>query len=422
MLVLLFSHAVLAEPKVDSVSLEPNYVQAGEDVEVYIKISEALVARQLYSQVSGDGGIPVKQDKNIRYVGVLTPKDDYAGRQVIIKNPSKNIGHLFTGESWTIPYTITILDDTAPGDLKLEFRVLRNDVEPNELMIAREIIIPVQGNVMFSTVSDNKLSFGENKVKVEVENVGGGVARQTMASLESLELITVTGSNTIFLSDFAHEDRKTAEFTVFVDSKASLGAYSLPMTLSYLERDGSRKTKEFMLGLQLDAEPQIHLNAEARDRMGGGSSGTVTVNVVNNGLVDVEFVDLELLDTEHYSVVGANRVYVGKIDSDDTEREDFTIKVSDGVDMNSLTLKAKLYYTKENSARKYSMEYAPAIKIFTNEELRMNGETSTVGRILGLILLVIVLVAGYFALWILLNVIWLVKSIINRKLFKRGRS
>ncbi|MBD3260249.1 MAG: hypothetical protein GF334_01005, partial [Candidatus Altiarchaeales archaeon] len=104
MVFLLLSGWVLAEPRIDSVSIQPDYVEAGYDIDVKVKVSEGLVKRNLYSAQRQNGSKIPQQDTESYYVGTLSPANRYTNQQAIITEPERDIGHLFSGESWTVPF------------------------------------------------------------------------------------------------------------------------------------------------------------------------------------------------------------------------------------------------------------------------------------------------------------------------------
>lgn len=409
---------VQAEAKIDSVSIDPGYVQAGYDVDVKVKISEGLVARKIYATQWVNGSkIPI-QDKSVRYKGALLPKDGYTKNQAIIKQDNQYVGYLNPGESWTVPFDVKIKSDTDPVNLTFEFKVLRADID-DEVEVSREIVIPVEGKIKFSLVADNKLEYGTNDVKIYITNQGGDVARQVSVKLKNTGPITVTGSDTMYLGDLSRTQAR-APFTVYVETGAELGAYMMPVTVSYLDRDGAEKTENFNIGLQVDAEPRVQVTAETAEKIASGKEGEVEINVINNGFVDVEFVNLELLDTEQYTVTGNRQVYIGSLESDDTDSEEFTIKVSESVDDETLTLKAKVAYNKEKSGSDYEVEYQPRVNLASKSELDAeNGGIDGGQRMTTILLAVPALIIGYLAVWFVFKLVGLTTSYLNRKLFQR---
>jgi hypothetical protein len=114
--------------------------------------------------------------------------------------------------------------------------------------------------------------------------------------------------------------------------------------------------------------------------------GTITLNIINKGLIDAKFMNVVVKDTENYEVVSSNEEYIGNVDSDDFETTDITIMRKNM--QNPFDLQFDVTYLDANNNEYMSSEII-SVKLYPGE----NGGFGF-GSIL---LIIIVLIVGYVA-------------------------
>ena len=120
----------------------------------------------------------------------------------------------------------------------------------------------------------------------------------------------------------------------------------------------------------------------------GGKSGSFTIEMANIGGVNVDALELWLLPSNDYKLLSASDyVYLGKLESDDTESEDFNIYVNE--DVTEVNIPVKLVY--EYNDEEYSKESQLILRLLTDEEAKKVGlvKSSNMPYILGAVVIVI---------------------------------
>ena len=56
-----------------------------------------------------------------------------------------------------------------------------------------------------------------------------------------------------------------------------------------------------------------------------GSENKISAKVINKGLSDVKFLEIELKKSSYYSITSPERVYIGDLDSNDFDSGEFTV-------------------------------------------------------------------------------------------------
>jgi len=412
---------VKSEIRIDSVMWDPSYIEAGDEVTVYVKFVNRPIERTWAIENPDD--IARAQDPSIFYKARLELADDLAERYVIIKKDTKNVGHLFTGESWTTPFDIKIRESAVATSYKMRFSVIETDMDgaKEEVVKFYEFYLPVKGVVKFDVDSDNLVKLGSiSDITVNIKNEGAGDARHVMIKLDLSKPFTPVRTSEKYVGDFMGRESKNITFKVSVDSETEALVYKIPLTITYIGDNGTEEKVSRDIGVKMDATPDMTIGLESADTFTQGSTGKVTIEVVNEGFVDAKFVKLTLEPTDDYEVVSINEFYIGNLDSDDIETDDFTIKISDSVDKEELPLKVKLQYKGEGSDVKYTKEGTIDLNILSKEDYaaKFQGD-GTSSMIIGVLIAIPVIFIAVLVLWFVYKLFDLVKDYLNRKLFSR---
>ncbi len=127
------------------------------------------------------------------------------------------------------------------------------------------------------------------------------------------------------------------------------------------------------------------------DLITGGKKGTFTIEIANAGGEDIESLQLELLNSPDYKLLSTSEyVYIGNLEADDTESEDFSVYVDE--DKTSVGIPLKLTY--EVNDKEYQQDFLLSLNLLTKSEAKKIGliTTSYTPVIITIIVLVIVLV------------------------------
>jgi hypothetical protein len=130
------------------------------------------------------------------------------------------------------------------------------------------------------------------------------------------------------------------------------------------------------------------------DIITSGSSGKFTIEIANVGRQNIESLELELLESEDYKLLStSNYVYLGDLEFDDTETEDFSVYVKEGT--NEVKIPLRLKY--EVNDKIYEQNYDLSLNLLTEKEAKKIGliKTSYKTYIIAFIILVIALIVIY---------------------------
>jgi len=409
-----------AEARIDSVSFDPNYIEPGNEVNIYVKFHEQPVRRDI---LRGAPSTVAADNPDMLYKAELAPADDITKNYIIIKESKRNIGHLFIGESWTTPFSIKVKEDAPITTYKLDFILKYYNLNETVEEIARtyEFDMSVRGIVKFDVKTANVMRLGDiNNLVLTVSNVGGGSARHVSVSLNASAPFTTLENSEAYLGDFNGLETKDAKFKISVGTDASPKAYEIPVQISYIDSNGSTSTIKKNVGVWVEDEPKVSLALEGTTKFVKGSKGKVTINVYNKGFSEVKFLTLQLLPANGYTITSQDTSYIGNLDSDDSEAEDFEIAVSSMAPNGKLSLPVTLEYTEKNTNRVHTLNENLTISVMTSAEYAQEtSQQGTLSRISGVIMILPVLVVAYVLLWLVYKIATAITTYLNRRLFSK---
>ncbi len=170
--------------------------------------------------------------------------------------------------------------------------------------------------------------------------------------------------------------------------------YLIPLTLEYEDDSGNLFTKDLKLTATVDNYAELMSYISDSDNFIAGSTGEVTISLANIGIAKVKALNIEIIDTEEYDVLSPKKDYIGDVDADDVESEDFKLYINPEA-KEKITLKLKINYRDEKN-KVSSDEIEVPLKIYEPSELKKYGLVSN-GTSTYIIIAIIVLAGiGYF--------------------------
>lgn len=240
---------------------------------------------------------------------------------------------------------LVYVNDEAPtnANIELSYSMQNSDVNVNKFIpirIGDELPVvtiasttstpstPSPGEEFVWTINvrnDASNSIRDVKLTLDVEEVISG-----QAVVRNLPFIPMSGTNEKNLNIIVPQQTASFSFNMIVDPSARTNVYKVPAILSYTDINGNVREESFVLGKQVNSEPELHLAIDSSNVNTNNRQGDVTFIVTNSGLADIKLASIEILPGESYEIVSSNnRVYLGNIESDDFDTARFTLKTSE---------------------------------------------------------------------------------------------
>lgn len=206
--------------------------------------------------------------------------------------------------------------------------------------------------------------------------------------LSSSEIpISPAGSSTQIIDEIKDNDKENVEFDVIVLPNAKPGIYKIPVLITY-----NNITKEDVISFIIDTEAKLTLSVGEPDFIVGERS-TIDIKIINNGLADVQFLNIKLGNSAFYDVISSREIYIGDLDSDDYDTAEFDIKINYPLP-GDLPIRVYVEYT-DKLNNQHSITETVEIDVYTEKEAKNLGLIQTNNNrpiIAGVVALLIILI------------------------------
>lgn len=192
------------------------------------------------------------------------------------------------------------------------------------------------------------------------------------------------------------EGRKISSEAVFADFKLRVDPEAVDGEHELIVNIYNGKTKiaykdQFFVDIEhekISLKPYI----AASDIILADSKGSITIDIANSGGYTVEALELELLPSPDYKLLSTSSyVYIGDVDADDIESEDFDIYVDKNVQQVKIPL--RLSYEVDDHA--YTDDHVLTLNLLTTSEAKKLGLVKS-NMTLWIVVILVALVVGYF--------------------------
>jgi hypothetical protein len=234
----------------------------------------------------------------------------------------------------------------------------------------------------------------QNDVTISVKNMADSPMRSVSVSL-SLEGTTPfapIGSGTEKRA-YSIQPGQTQNFTfgLLTSPDTALGLYKIPIAIEYIDEANNNHTISDILGIVVNAKPEISVRIDSSAIKSAGSSGKITLKLVNLGIGDVRFLNLKFSDTPDLTIVSGNEQYIGQLSSDDYDTADinaYVARANEGI----VEIPVTLDYS-DAMGNSYEQNESVVLRIYSAAEQRKLGISSKTSP-LWILLIVIIIAVG----------------------------
>ena len=191
------------------------------------------------------------------------------------------------------------------------------------LFFALILTLNLASAMIVKSVDANNFQPGSQQdISVEVKNTLNEDVQDVSLTLDMTSLpFSVINSGDSF-NEILSDDTENFDFAIKTSNDAKAGNYQIPYTLSY-SINNTPQTKKGTFGLTIEASPELTYSVSAENPVVGGK-GKIVLSIVNQGLGDAKFVSATIIP-EGYTLLSDNNVYIGTINSDDSQSESFDV-------------------------------------------------------------------------------------------------
>ena len=216
------------------------------------------------------------------------------------------------------------------------------------------------------------------EVRFKVENLGGETTQDIILELlPSYPFTLYTGTEARNIGKLragqTGADAVIVDYKLKVDEKAVEGDNEIEMKIkSGGTVINSYTQDEFMIDVNEYTKPDLQVYIRDKTILLPNTKGTVTIEVANVDITDIKFLQFTLLPSEDYHLLSSSGyVYMGDVDSDDTESEEFEIFIGDVKD-GVVDIPVKLVYQDSNE-NKFEEVRDLGFNVYSSGELSKYG-------------------------------------------------
>ncbi|PIU30560.1 hypothetical protein COT07_00050 [Candidatus Woesearchaeota archaeon CG07_land_8_20_14_0_80_44_23] len=365
--------------RVNMINQEPDPVDAGQYVTVKFRVEN----------------IGIDMAKNV--VFQLMP--DFPFSLDPGTNATKSVGSLVgvqdANNAVTLEYRIKVDQQALSGSTNLKLRYNIDSSGWVELPAFQVRVRRYFLGLSIDSIATSQEYFEpgrQNDVTISVKNMADSPMRSVSVSL-SLEGTTPfapIGSGTEKRA-YSIQPGQTQNFTfqLLTSPDTILGLYKISIAIEYIDEANNNHTISDILGIVVNAKPEISVRIDSSAIKSAGSSGKITLKLVNLGIGDVRFLNLKFSDTPDLTIVSGNEQYIGQLSSDDYDTADinaYVARANEGI----VEIPVTLDYS-DAMGNSYEQNESVVLRIYSAAEQRRLGISS--GKSPLWILLIVIIIA-----------------------------
>jgi len=373
--------------EVTLVSQSPDPVEPGQIVKVKFKVENEG------AQTSSD------------VVARLLPKYPFT---IYGDEEEKNLGIIRTSSTGSsaveFEFQLKVDDDAVEDETELELEIEITDgatlkYNNNEFMINIQTHDAVL-DIIDVEIDPEQVAPGDvASVEISVKNEADSLLKDIVFKLEmddsTIPFAPYQSSSEKRISQLNSDYQKSLNFQIIVSPDADAGLYKIPLNISYNDEQGNSYTHGDLLAIQVGKTPVLKAYIKKTEVLQSGQAGSITLEIANSDIVDVNNLELELTESSEYQLVNpSNYFYLGDLDADDTESEEIDIYVPG--DLEEVSIPIKLTYTDDNN-QEYQQNFNLDLNLYSSSELKKLGLTQSSNSSYWIIFIILIIAGvGYY--------------------------
>jgi len=359
--------------RIELISYDPSPVQAGDIFQANFKLTNIGSETIKNIRFEFSGKYPIfPEETETRVIDELAPGEEaFFDYLFYVRKEAFGSGKIY------YQYTKSNYDSTISGSFTISIETLQKNVDFDKVIITPKRIAPGQeGKITFFIKNPSEYALTDLSLKVNFTS----------------PFIPVNTTNERRIKRLATNEISKLDFSFIVDPNAEIKPYILPVELTYYDTQESKFTKSLDIGIIVDADVEYNLGIEDSDPFTRNHKGKFTISISNTGPTEIKFLSIELKPTKDYEILSNSKAYIGNIEPDDFETEEFEIYVKKPciICPNKIPIRVILDF-KDNYNREIHKEEELQLRIFSRTEARAYGlipKSSTLSYILLMIIII----------------------------------
>ncbi|MBT4540681.1 hypothetical protein HOC35_04155 [Candidatus Woesearchaeota archaeon] len=216
----------------------------------------------------------------------------------------------------------------------------------------------------FSTIPE-KIKPGESgELLIKLTNKGGIDLKDLKLKLDlnNVDFSPIGSTNEKLVKSLERDHSTVIKYNLLASGNMKAKEYQIPIDIEFEDDDNNAYDKNNTVTILMDSTPSYLLNLEQSDVFVSNTKGKVVISLSNTGQSDLKYLNLEVLDTDSYEVLGKRSEYLGNLESDDFETADFQLFVK------------KINFIEDNEKRNVPLNVRISYKDSYNTDYSDEGE------------------------------------------------
>jgi len=214
------------------------------------------------------------------------------------------------------------------------------------------------------------------EVRFKIENTGAETLDDVEVEIlpdDPFSAYGVTKKNIGKLrSSLTGADAAIVDFKLKVDEYAVAGDNEIELQVNMGSTSYRFVDNQFMIDVEEYDKPDLKAYIRESEILKAGEKGKIVIEVANTNIGNAKFVQIELLPSAKYEILSSSPyVYLGDIDSDDTESEEFEIYVKPDAEGN-IVFPLLLKFQDDNE-KELEDQFNLDLNIYSQKDLIMFG-------------------------------------------------
>jgi len=283
-----------------------------------------------------------------------------------------NLGNLAPFQEVVLKYRIRVDANAVPGTNKLKYACKMKGFDYSYVDLP--IYIQAQDAILsVERIESNPVTFEQGQkgsVSITLKNIANVLLKDITVKydLSSADIPFAPVNSTIEKRIASLEPGESAavQFAIATSPDAADKLYKIPLTLTYFDALGKNYTRSTISSLQVQTKPDVFIVYEPTATIKNGTTNTVTISFVNRGASQLKFLTASLAEspTGDYEILTPADVYVGDINSDDSETATYELFIKNP---GALALPVTITF-RDISGNSYTQGSSVAVSVLSSEE------------------------------------------------------
>ncbi|MBI4151996.1 hypothetical protein HY496_03420 [Candidatus Woesearchaeota archaeon] len=174
----------------------------------------------------------------------------------------------------------------------------------------------------FSVEPETIMPGEEITLRLTIENSADDDAKHVFVALDlaALPFAPVETASTAIIDEIDDRDRESVSLRIKALPTAQPGIYKIPV---FVTQNAVSKTS--LISVEVKAKAALDVLLEDTAVLITGSTGSIPLQFINNGLIQITSLKVTLQESPYYEIVSASSRYIGDVDIGDFETEEFSI-------------------------------------------------------------------------------------------------